>query len=487
MGCDCSPKISFRCTYDIKNGNEIRIINDRSFVDDNREVINEEIKSKIKILNGLHKEELIFNKKFDKRGYITIDFIIEGKLTDMSFMFLDCYSLKKVEFIDIDTSLVDNMRLLFARCKELENLDLTLFDTSNVKNMFNMFFECEKLKEIKGINNFNTTNVNNMLQMFRDCYELNNLDLTNFNTSNVTNMEFMFKRNLKLKQIIGIKSFDTSKVIKMRNMFEGCFELEYLDLTNFNTSNATNLSCMFRYCKKIKEIKGINNFNTANVNNFHQMFWECKELESLDLTSFDTSNITNMKMMFYKCEKLKEIKGINNFNTSKVTTMSSMFESCNELEILDLSNFDTSNVWDMSKMFYECSKLKKIIGINNFNISKVTKYNDMFYGCNSELEKINFSNSDISADNIKINNNNDIKEKPIAVIFNSVNQDIHYAAICYESDNFTKVEEQLFNEYPQLKDQNIAYLFEGAMIDRNLTIKQNKIKNNSNIIINYID
>jgi len=98
MGCDCSPKISFRCTYDIKNGNEIRIINDRSFVDDNREVINEEIKSKIKILNGLHKEELIFNKKFDKRGYITIDFIIEGKLTDMSFMFLDCYSLKKVEF-----------------------------------------------------------------------------------------------------------------------------------------------------------------------------------------------------------------------------------------------------------------------------------------------------------------------------------------------------------------------------------------------------
>ena len=50
--------VSFRCTYDIKDNNEIQIINNR-FNDD----INEEIIEKIKILNGNQKEELLLKKK----------------------------------------------------------------------------------------------------------------------------------------------------------------------------------------------------------------------------------------------------------------------------------------------------------------------------------------------------------------------------------------------------------------------------------------
>ena len=48
-----------------------------------------------------------------------------------------------------------------------------------------MFNECHKLKQIKGINKFNTNIVTNMRVMFQECYELEYLDLSNFNTSNV--------------------------------------------------------------------------------------------------------------------------------------------------------------------------------------------------------------------------------------------------------------------------------------------------------------
>ena len=59
-------EISFRCYYEIKDYNEIQIISDK----------NEEIKLKVKILNGNRKEKLIFKKKFNKIGINYIDFII---------------------------------------------------------------------------------------------------------------------------------------------------------------------------------------------------------------------------------------------------------------------------------------------------------------------------------------------------------------------------------------------------------------------------
>ena len=39
-------------------------------------------------------------------------------------------------------------------------------------------------------------------------------------------------------------------------MFSQCNELEYLDLSNWNTSNVTNMEIMFNECYKLKKIKG---------------------------------------------------------------------------------------------------------------------------------------------------------------------------------------------------------------------------------------
>ena len=86
------------------------------------------------------------------------------------------------------------------------------------------------------------------------------------------------------------------------------------------------------------------------------MFQQCNVLENLDLSNFDTSNVTDMEAMFNKCYKLKEIKGINNFKTNKVIIMKIMFQHCKELHNLDLSNFDTSNVTDIAGMFNQCHK-----------------------------------------------------------------------------------------------------------------------------------
>ena len=78
-----------KCIYDVKENNEIQIINDRA-----ENMLNKDIKAKIKIWNNNKKEKLIYKKKFDKLGLNTIYFIIEKKLDNLNFIFNGCSSLK---------------------------------------------------------------------------------------------------------------------------------------------------------------------------------------------------------------------------------------------------------------------------------------------------------------------------------------------------------------------------------------------------------
>ena len=54
------------------------------------------------------------------------------------------------------------------------------------------------------------------------------------------------------------------------------------------------------------------------------MFMDCSSLPTLDVTNFDTSNVTNMADMFNGCSSLTSLD-VTNFDTSNVTTMASMF------------------------------------------------------------------------------------------------------------------------------------------------------------------
>ena len=38
----------------------------------------------------------------------------------------------------------------------------------------------------------------------------------------------------------------------MEGMFEGCKELEYIDISSFNTINVANMIFMFNECNKLK-------------------------------------------------------------------------------------------------------------------------------------------------------------------------------------------------------------------------------------------
>ena len=136
--------------------------------------------------------------------------------------------------------------------------------------------------------------------MFRNINDIISIDLSNFNTSQVTDMTSMFD-NCHVNSI-NLKNFNTSIVFNMGCMFCNN-EINYLDLSSFKTSKVKNMKFMFSYCTKLKELN-LANFDTSSVDNMDYMFWNAKSLKILNLYNFDISSVTSMSNIFEGCNSL---------------------------------------------------------------------------------------------------------------------------------------------------------------------------------------
>ncbi|EAF4531673.1 BspA family leucine-rich repeat surface protein [Listeria monocytogenes serotype 1/2a] len=110
--------------------------------------------------------------------------------------------------------------------------------------------------------------------------------------------------------------------------------------------------------------------------------FEYSRVTSLDLSDFDTSQATNMRYMFFKSSMTS--LDLSNFDTSKVTDMSWMFSE-SATASLDLSSFDTSSVTSMRGMFSNSAATS--LDLSDFDTSKVTDMHFMFAWA-SQLQNI---------------------------------------------------------------------------------------------------
>ena len=200
------------------------------------------------------------------------------------------------------------------------------------------------------------------------------IDVSNFDTSNATNMYGMFSGMSKITSL-DVSNFDTSNVTDMGSMFLDMDNLTSLDLSNFNTSKVTDMQYMFNSMDNLTSLN-LSNFNTSKVTDMQWMFCQLYSLTTLDLSNFDTSQVTNMQYMFSDMRNLTTLD-LSSFNTSKVTDMGRMFNSMSNLTTLDLSNFDTSQVTDMGHMFFGTPNLTTL-DLSNFDTSQVTDMDYMF-------------------------------------------------------------------------------------------------------------
>ena len=78
-------------------------------------------------------------------------------------------------------------------------------------------------------------------------------------------------------------------------------------------------------------------------------------------------------------------------------------------------------------------------------------------------------------------------DNKFAIIFISVDQQIHRPIACNSNDSIAKLEEIIYNEYPQYKEYNTYLTVNGKQIKRFKTIKENGIKEGNAITVNIYE
>lgn len=257
-----------------------------------------------------------------------------------------------------------------------------------------MFATLGSLTHIDNLKCLNTEDAELMNHMF--CYlgcshrELQELDLSSFNTANATTMRSMFNgcRNITT---LDLSTFDTSLVENMQFMFQYCVHLKSLDLKSFNTECVENMSYMFAYCYELESID-VSSFNTENCLSLAYMFGYCYKIPRLDLNSFNTENCENFQNFFRCCYELTDIQ-FDNFSFSNATEVRSFFNRCDALQKIDLSHIDGTNVTVSDKcgyFFYGAKNLREINVGDKFRFTCKPTYpfsekkSAMVYRCGSE-------------------------------------------------------------------------------------------------------
>ena len=78
-------------------------------------------------------------------------------------------------------------------------------------------------------------------------------------------------------------------------------------------------------------------------------------------------------------------------------------------------------------------------------------------------------------------------ERLMAIIFYSVDQKVHYPMICKNTDTIHKLEEKLYEEYPNLSERENYFLCKGGLINKFQSFEKMKIKNGDIIVLNQND
>ena len=149
--------------------------------------------------------------------------------------------------------------------------------------------------------------------------------------------------------------------------------------TSFYTKDSQNKDIYIESCKS-KECYDLSKLDTSEITNMNCIF--NNSLFNGDISKWDVSNVTDMSYMFYQTKNFNQ--PIGNWDVSNVMYMYNLF-SCSNFN-QDISSWNISNVIDISYAFQENNLFNQDIG--KWDVSNVTNMNGLFFYAKSFNQNI---------------------------------------------------------------------------------------------------
>ena len=133
--------------------------------------------------------------------------------------------------------------------------------------------------------------------------------------------------------------------------------------------------------------------------------------------------------------------------------------------------------------------LKKELDNNKQNLNayklEIDKLNSVLTNKKNEINKLNDEMKKLKL-KYNINENVNINEI-LSIQIKSIDQKVDLSYACKKDDIFVRIEEKLYNEYPEFKDLNTYFTVNGRIIKRFRSLQENDIRNNDKILLNIYE
>lgn len=163
----------------------------------------------------------------------------------------------------------------------------------------------------------------------------------------------------------GQQNSDIQQPINMSvadSMFIG-YELEHLDLSNWDVSKIVSCKGMFTRCTELETIN-LGEWATPMLRYIDYMFYNCNKLKAIEYKTFSVPNIETASYAFCRCSNLKQLD-LHEWNVTHLHNMEAMFSMCKQLHSLNLRGWgliDMDKI-NVTNVLYQCYKLEELHGL----------------------------------------------------------------------------------------------------------------------------
>lgn len=263
---------------------------------DKLSAIAESIRSKTGSTDKMTLDEMATNianiKSGDISAFINSDNLEIGLNDSEGYFGLKC--IKKLPE-NLDTSNVNNLAYAFAFMESLT--EIPNIDVSNCMRFNYMFYNCKSLKKIPKLNfNSNLISLGHTSNMFYGCKSLTTEDINAINLPPLRTVSNLFGYCTSMKEIpnIDISNLDYNSSGSSSGFFTGSglvvADCSNLILPKYSSNKDYYAQAWFNYCNDLVEIK---NWDTSFVVKAGYMFQQIPKLKKLCALDFSNVNSTN--------------------------------------------------------------------------------------------------------------------------------------------------------------------------------------------------